>query len=84
MSGREGWESEMTTVGKWERLGSTEQEIKYLDLDGDGLPDAVLTIETLGVDVDGVHRSIEHIETLEMQIDIDGTPHDVRVIASTA
>jgi hypothetical protein len=74
----------MTTVDNWGWAGSMEQEIKYLDLDGDGLPDAVLTIETLGTDVGGVHRSIEHIETLEMQIDIDGTPHEVKVVASPA
>jgi hypothetical protein len=73
----------MVTVGE-ERRGSLGQEIRYLDLDGDGLLDAVLTVETLGIDLDGVHRSIEQIETLEMQIDIEGMPGEVRVIASAA
>ncbi len=74
----------MTMLERHARSGCVMQEIKYLDLDGDGLVDAVLTIETLGVDVDGALRSIEQIETLEMQIDIDGIAHDVSVVASSA
>jgi hypothetical protein len=75
-------EASMTTIEDHARTGCVAQEIKFLDLDGDGVLDAVLTVETLGVEIDGTLRSIEQIETLEMQIDIDGTPHDMRVVAS--
>lgn len=63
--------------------------VTYLDLDGDGVPDAVLTVETWpdATDhldhLDGLdhldHRTV--VETLERDIGIDGRPGDVRVLA---
>jgi hypothetical protein len=72
----------MTMVDGRTHTGRVMQQIEYLDLDGDGLPDAVRTIETLGVEIDGVVQTIEQIETLEAQIGVDGVPRDVSVIAS--
>jgi hypothetical protein len=60
------------------------QDVRYLDLDGDGLPDAVLTVETFSVDVPGDHapRPIERIEILEFGIGIDGSPKRVSIAPS--
>jgi hypothetical protein len=61
-----------------------QQDVRYLDLDGDGLLDAVLTIETFSVDVPGDKepRSVERIEILEFGIGIDGSPRRVSIAAS--
>jgi hypothetical protein len=48
----------------------TYTETEYLDLDGDGLPDAVRTVITLELGGDAVER----VETLEWGIGDDGTP----------
>jgi hypothetical protein len=57
------------------------QDVRYLDLDGDGVPDAVLIRETLTADApDGMHET-EVIETLETGIDIDGVPRHIEVHA---
>lgn len=61
-------------------MTTLQQEVKYLDLDHDGLPDAVLIIETLRTqDPDGATHSIETIETLETGIGIDGVPDHIEV-----
>jgi hypothetical protein len=44
----------MTVLEHHARTGCVLQQVEYLDLDDDGVPDAVLTVETLGIDVDGV------------------------------
>lgn len=60
------------------------QEVQYLDLDGDGLPDAVLIRETLAADTPRGPEPIETIETLETGIGIDGVPHHIEVHAEEA
>ena len=57
------------------------QDVRYLDLDGDGVPDAVLIRETLTADAPGGPHETEIIETLETGIDIDGVPHHIEVHA---
>ena len=60
------------------------EEVRYLDLDGDGLPDAVLIRETLTAhSPDGPH-SIETVEMLETGIGIDGVPHHIEVHGDAA
>jgi hypothetical protein len=53
----------------------------YLDLDGDGVPDAVRTIhvEAFDVDGDGVADVVEIIQEVDAEIDDDGAPHVVTV-----
>ncbi|MFN8024819.1 MAG: hypothetical protein U0W40_00240 [Acidimicrobiia bacterium] len=63
---------------------SLVQDVEYLDLDGDGVPDAVLIRETLTADAPEGPRPIETIETLETGIDIDGVPHHIEVHADAA
>jgi hypothetical protein len=48
----------------------TRVEFEYLDLDGDGLPDAVRTIRT---------TASERVTELATGIDIDGEPAEVHV-----
>ena len=48
---------------------SLVQDVHYLDLDGDGVPDAVLIRETLTADAPGGPQDLEVIETLEAEID---------------
>ena len=59
------------------------QGVRYLDLDNDGVPDAVLITETWpdGGDAlqDGEGPTV--VETLETGIGIDGRPRDVSVYA---
>jgi hypothetical protein len=57
--------------------------VRYLDLDDDGLPDAVLITETWPEDADVLHdgQGATVVETLEVGIDIDGRPRDVSVYA---
>jgi hypothetical protein len=57
--------------------------VRYLDLDDDGLPDAVLVTETWPDDVDllGDGRGATVVETLERGIGIDGEARDVSVYA---
>ncbi len=59
------------------------QGVRFLDLDDDGVPDAVLITETLADD----HDFAEHgsgstvVETLESEIGIDGCPRSISVFA---
>lgn len=70
----------------------TEQETvvplatKYLDLDGDGVPDAVQTTETVTHDVDGDGNPdfVEIVEEIESGIGIDGVPEHVEVHEAAA
>jgi hypothetical protein len=57
--------------------------VRYLDLDDDGLPDAVLITETWPDDADVLHdgKGAAVVETLEVGIGIDGRPSDVSVYA---
>ena len=58
--------------------------VQYLDLDGDGVLDAVLTVESLSAEagLDSL-ESVTIIETLQCGIDIDGRPSDIEVVART-
>jgi hypothetical protein len=53
---------------------------RYLDLDGDGVPDAVeyLTSVEVDIDDDGT-RMTEKVRRVESRIDVDGTPGEVYV-----
>lgn len=55
--------------------------VRYLDLDDDGVPDAVLITETWPEGADGGHKAGTVVETLETGIGIDGCPRDVSVHA---
>jgi hypothetical protein len=59
---------------------------KYLDLDGDGVPDAVQITETVTHDVsgDGTPDVVEIIDELETGIGIDGVPTHVEVHEAAA
>jgi hypothetical protein len=59
-------------------------EVRYLDLDGDGLPDAVLIRETLTGDSPDGPLPIESVEMLETGIGIDGVPHHIEVYGDAA
>jgi len=48
----------------------TTTETEYLDLDEDGLPDAVRIVTTVRIDDD----TVEQVETLEWGIGDDGEP----------
>jgi hypothetical protein len=61
--------------------GDEEQATtRYLDLDGDGVPDAV---ETVSIDVDcsspGGAVTVEIVDEVDAEIDDDGTPHRVAI-----
>ncbi len=61
-------------------MTTTTTGVRYLDLDGDGVPDAVLTVETWAdTPADPDHGTV--VETLETGIGIDGRPADVRVLS---
>jgi hypothetical protein len=71
--------------GHEESVGPEEQnpgvEVRYLDLDGDGVPDAVETTQTvpLHVGADGGVDAVQIIDEIDGSIDDDGVPHTVRV-----
>jgi hypothetical protein len=54
----------------------------YLDLDGDGVIDAVQTIEAVAVDVtgDGQADVVEVVEEIAAGIGVDGVPEHVTVV----
>ncbi len=52
----------------------------YLDLDGDGVPDAVEYLTSVQIEIDDVGtRLTEKVHRLESRIDLDGTPGNVYV-----
>lgn len=57
-------------------------ETRYLDLDGDGVPDAVQTVKVVGVDLtgDGASDVVEIVEGVEADIGVDGVPQHVVVV----
>ena len=59
-----------------------EVETTYLDLDGDGVPDAVHMVEAVAIDLtgDGHIDRVEVIEELARDIDVDGVPGSVDVV----
>ena len=61
-------------------------ETEFLDLDGDGVPDAVTTTRTIAVDIshDGHVDVIETTEEIASDIDINGVPHAIRVADTVA
>jgi len=61
-------------------MPTISQGVTYLDLDGDGVPDAVLTVESWPEPGDTLDEPTV-VETLERGIDIDGRPSDVSVLA---
>lgn len=59
-----------------------EHEIRYLDLDGDGVPDAVETTEVEVTEIEGAgHRvtKVEVVTEVDADIDDDGVPGTVGV-----
>jgi hypothetical protein len=62
-------------------MHATTPGVTYLDLDGDGVPDAVLTVETWPDDADAADRKLTVVETLACGIDIAGHASDVQVLA---
>jgi hypothetical protein len=57
-------------------------DVQYLDLDGDGVPDAVRTTRTRSVasGTDGLGQAIEITEQLASHIDVDGVPASIQVV----
>jgi hypothetical protein len=58
-----------------------DQEVVYLDLRGDGVPDAVLTMETWAFDGDG--KNYATVSRLESDIGDDGVPRRSRIVAGS-
>jgi hypothetical protein len=63
-------------------MGVVDHGVRYLDLDGDGVPDAVLTIESQPMTHDDSRhlQALSIVETLETGIGIDGCPSRTRVV----
>ena len=61
------------------------QATRYLDLDGDGVPDAVEVVELVSVDRTGDGRADEVavVEELASGIGIEGVPRRVTVVDET-
>jgi hypothetical protein len=61
-----------------------QHDFEYLDLDNDGVIDAVRTVDTLGggVAADGSGRAVTRVEIFELGIGINGTPSDVKIVLS--
>ena len=63
-------------------MGEIERETRYLDLDGDGVPDATETIEVRrqSIDVGGHHTTVtEVVDEIDSEIGVDGEPGAVQV-----
>jgi len=52
-------------------------ETEYLDLDGDGVPDAVRTTSTAEYDLADGPEIVETVEELDRDIDDDGRPRTI-------
>jgi hypothetical protein len=61
-------------------MHTIDRGVTYLDLDDDGVLDAVLTVETWPDPSDDLDRPTV-VETLECDIGIDGRPGDIRVLS---
>ena len=61
-------------------------ETKYLDLDDDGVPDAVETVEWVAVDVDldGTPDVVTAVSELDAEIGDDGVPERIETTRVTA
>jgi hypothetical protein len=63
-------------------MGEIERETRYLDLDGDGVPDATETIEVRRqtIDTPGHHTTVtEVVDEIDSEIGVDGEPGEVQV-----
>ncbi len=57
---------------------TTGEDVEFLDLDGDGVPDAVRFTERTVVHLAGA--DVVHVrEELDAGIDVDGIPHSVEL-----
>ena len=59
-----------------------KRETKFLDLDGDGVPDAVETTEVTVEVIDGAGHhvtKVEVVDEIDAEITIDGVPGTVEV-----
>jgi hypothetical protein len=56
------------------------EDVEYLDLDGDGVPDAVRTTCTRSFDMSPDAVLIETIDRLAWGIDVDGLPEGIHVV----
>jgi hypothetical protein len=54
------------------------QQVRYLDLSGDGVPDTVLTLDRHFVDERAGCGMIEEVISIAVGIDVDGRPADKR------
>jgi hypothetical protein len=65
--------------------GPIARETRYLDLDGDGLPDAVQIVDVVPVDSsgNGVPDAVEVIGEVASEIGVDGVPEQVTVVDTT-
>jgi hypothetical protein len=59
-------------------------ETEFLDLDGDGVPDAVQTTETIEYETEGGVEVVEEIRELDSDIGSDGIPKTVTVTDTVA
>jgi hypothetical protein len=78
--GRHHGEPSTRSIDKEVTMHTIDRGVTYLDLDGDGVVDAVLTTETWPTPPDQVDRPTV-VETLEEGIDIDGHPSVVKVLS---
>jgi hypothetical protein len=63
-------------------MDEIERETRFLDLDGDGVPDATETIEVRrhAADVGGHHAMVtEVVDEIDSEIGVDGEPGEVQV-----
>ncbi len=61
-----------------------EAETEYLDLDGDGVPDAVRTTETVEYETDSGAEVVEEVREVDAGIGADGVPTTVTVTDTVA
>jgi hypothetical protein len=63
------------------QLGETEEDVRYLDLDHDGVPDAVQRSHTVALDLngDGLGDVVDAVRETDRAIGIDGEPRSSEV-----